>query len=86
MLGKYGNTGRGILSGPGFSDTDFAVLKNFAYRERFKIQFRSEFFNTFNQVNFGLPDNYVTDGPGVFGTLRSAANGRVIQFALKFLW
>ncbi len=86
MLGKYGNTGRGILSGPGFSNTDFAVLKDFAYRERYKIQFRSEFFNVFNQVNFGLPDSTVTDGPGAFGTIRSAAGGRVIQFALKFLW
>ena len=86
MLGKYGNTGRGILSGPGFSNTDFAILKDFAYRERYKIQFRSEFFNAFNQVNFGLPDSYVTDGPGAFGTLRNANNGRVIQFALKLLW
>ena len=76
---------------------DFAVLKDFAYKERYKIQFRSEFFNVFNQVNFGAqcyyscgnPDNTVTDEPppnGPFGTLRSAGPGRVIQFALKLLW
>ena len=67
LLGGYGNSGRGILSGPGLSNTDFSVLKDFPFKERYKVQFRSEFFNVFNQVNFGLPDTTVTDGPGVFG-------------------
>jgi hypothetical protein len=84
-LGTYGNTGRGILTGPALSNTDFSILKNFAFRDRYKVQFRSEFFNVFNQVNFSNPDSTVTDG-SAFGTIRSAGAGRVIQFALKFLW
>ena len=86
LLGRYGNSGRGILSGPALSNTDFSVLKDFPFRDRYRVQFRSEFFNVFNQVNFGLPDSTVTDGPGAFATIRSASPGRVIQFALKFLW
>jgi hypothetical protein len=76
-LGTYGNTGRGILSGPALSNTDFSILKNFAFRDRYKAQFRSEFFNVFNQVNFSNPDSIVTDG-SAFGTIRGAGAGRVI--------
>jgi hypothetical protein len=84
LLGQYGQAGRGILSGPAFSNTDFSILKDFAVKERYRLQFRSEFFNIFNQVNFGNPDSTVTDGS--FGQIRSASGGRVIQFALKFIW
>jgi hypothetical protein len=82
--GTYGNAGRGILSGPALSNTDFSVLKDFAFKERYRVQFRSEFFNFFNQVNFGLPVSRANSG--AFGRIRSAAPGRVIQFALKFMW
>jgi hypothetical protein len=86
LLGRYGNSGRGILSGPAFSNTDFSALKDFAFKERYEVEFRSEFFNVFNQVNLHNPDTYVIDGPGAFGTIRRAEDGRVIQFALKLLW
>ena len=80
----YGNAGRGLISGPAFSSTDFSIIKDFVFREPYKLQFRSEFFNAFNQVNFSNPDSTVTDG--AFGQIRSAGDARVIQFALKFLW
>jgi hypothetical protein len=82
-LGTYGNAGRGLISGPAFSTSDFALLKDFVIREPLKVQFRSEFFNAFNQVNFNDPDTYVT---GDFGRITSAQPGRIIQFALKVLW
>jgi hypothetical protein len=85
LLGKYGATGRNILSGPAYSSTDFAVLKDFPFKERYRFEFRSEFFNAFNQVNFGNPDSSVIDGPA-FGTIQGASPGRVIQFGLKFFW
>ena len=85
LLGKYGATGRNILSGPAFSGTDFAILKDFDFKERYRIEFRSEFFNTLNQVNFGQPDSTVIDGPA-FGTIQDASAARVIQFGLKFFW
>jgi hypothetical protein len=82
--GLYGNAGRGILSGPALSSTDFSVLKDFAFKERYKVQFRSEFFNLFNQVNFSNPTTTVSSG--AFGRIRSANSGRVVQFAMKFIW
>ena len=85
-VGTLGNSGRNTISGPALSNTDFSIFKDFAVNERCKVQFRSEFFNVFNQVNFGNPDSTVAAGPGVFGAILGANSGRQIQFALKFLW
>ena len=84
LLGQYGQSGRNILSGPAFNSTDIGILKDFPFKERYRVQFRSEFFNIFNQVNFNNPDNTVTDSS--FGQILGANSGRVIQFALKFFW
>ena len=48
------------------------------------LQFRPEFFNIFNNVNFQLPNNDL-QSPN-FGHIPAAQSGRVIQFALKFLF
>jgi Carboxypeptidase regulatory-like domain/TonB dependent receptor-like, beta-barrel len=82
--GVYGNAGRGLISGPAMVNTDLSVLKDFQIREPMRIQFRAELFNAFNQVNFGNPTTAVNSG--AFGRLRSASDGRIIQFGLKFLW
>jgi hypothetical protein len=84
LLGRYGQSGRNILSGPAYSDTDFAIFRDFAFGERYKAELRGEFFNIFNQVNFNNPDNTVTDP--TFGQILGANSGRVIQVSLKFFW
>ena len=83
-LGIYGNVGRGLISGPALVSSDFAVIKDFTFREPFRLQFRSEFFNAFNQVNFNSPNT--SRASGSFGRITGAQDGRTIQMALKFLW
>ncbi len=84
-LGTYGNSGRGLISGPAFANTDFSAIKDFVIREPLRFQFRTEFFNIFNQVNFANPDSYANSG--TFGQILSTATpGRVIQFAAKVIW
>jgi hypothetical protein len=51
------------LYGPNFRDLDFAVLKTTRINERANIQFRAEFFNILNNVNFGQP------GGAIFSTV-----------------
>ena len=53
--GTLGNLGRNVLIGPGFSNTDFGVMKNTKINERVSVQFRAELFNIFNHPNFNIP-------------------------------
>jgi hypothetical protein len=91
--GVYGDSGRNIISGPGFANTDFSAMKDFRVTERARVQFRSEFFNIFNQVALGCrettggcsdPDNNASSR--TFGRIRSAGAAREIQFAIKLIW
>ena len=80
----FGNEGRNVVEGPGLNVWDFSTLKNFRVTESKTLQFRAEFFNVFNHANFGLPNNDISS-PN-FGVIQSAANPRLIQLALKFLF
>ena len=62
------------------------MIKDFALRERWRLQFRAEFFNLFNQVNFGCLDTtwgcydpIATVNSPSFGQLTSAGPGREIR-------
>lgn len=81
-VGTFGNTAKNIFQAPGFFNMDVALLKNFEIRERAKIQFRAEFFNALNSVNFSAPGSTV--GTSSFGKISSASDPRILQFALKF--
>jgi hypothetical protein len=76
----FGNSGVGILRGPGLVNFDFNLAKDFRLHERLSAQFRAEFFNALNHTNLGVPG--VTIGAG-FGQITTAADARIIQFALK---
>jgi hypothetical protein len=82
--GQFGNSGRDNIIGPGFSQTDLAVLKRFQLpRERLgRLEFRSEIFNLFNQVNFNNPNNTLISP--IFGRLTSSRDARIVQFALRY--
>jgi hypothetical protein len=83
----FGNSGIGILAGPGQINFDVSVLKITTIHERQTLQFRAEFFNFFNHPQFGT-------GPGAWlpqplnagaGTITSTSvNPRIIQLGLKF--
>src|SRR6202011_4595152 len=62
--GRFGTLGRDTFRGPGFRDFDVALIKDTPFGRRGKselgvLEFRAEFFNIFNIVNFGLPSNIV---------------------------
>jgi hypothetical protein len=81
----FGNSRTGILHGPSQANTDLSVIKLFPLKwpnEGTNLEFRTEFFNAFNQTNFANPDIYISDVG--FGKITStASNPRIIQFALK---
>jgi hypothetical protein len=81
---QYGNAGRNSLVGPGLKDLDVAMIKETELTERFHLQFRGEFFNAFNNVNFNNPSG--SYGTTTFGVISSAGNARIIQFGAKVLF
>jgi len=88
--GRFGTLGRDTFRGPDFHDYDFALIKDTPFGRRGNaefgtLEFRAEFFNLFNIVNFGLPSNIVS-GSG-FGIIsKTAGNSRQIQFSLKVIY
>ena len=81
-LGHFGTAGRGIILSPGIENWDMAGIRNFKLGERFSLQFRGEFFNTFNHTNFsGLGVN--VDTTSTFGKLTTAHNPRTVQLGAK---
>ena len=83
-LGTYGNAPRGAFSGPANVSTDLAILKDINLTETMRIQFRGEFFNVFNQVNFSNPIGSIANAR--FGQITGSAAGRTVQLGFKFLW
>lgn len=79
----FGNTQRNFLTGPGQKNVDISFIKLIPFSERFRGEFRTEFFNVFNWVNYANPVNNIALGPA-FGRIISASTGpRVIQFGFK---
>jgi len=90
-LGQFGNSGRDILIGPGFSQWDISLLKNFPIKEKSRFQFRAESFNTFNHPSFtGINTTVAFNSAGNptsgFGGVNAAGPGRNMEFGLKFLF
>jgi len=80
-IGTYGNIGKNSLRGPKLFTTDLALLKSGKIGERANYEFRAEFYNAFNNVNFGAPDAGLQDSN--FGQISSANDPRILQMALK---
>lgn len=78
----YGNVAPDSLFGPSYTDWDMSLFKDFHLTERFRLQFRSDFFNTLNHPSFGNPDANISspDVGKIFGT---SSAPRAIQFAAR---
>jgi hypothetical protein len=93
---NFGDSGTGIVRGPGQHNLDMAVERVFPVTEASSFRFRAEFFNLTNTPQFANPNNNVdfTAGPNgpvnvnpSFGQITTtAANPRIIQFAVKYLF
>jgi len=85
-LGQNGTLGRNTFIGPGYANTDFALLKvtriPWKGSDQANIQFRVEFFNVFNRVNLQPPASDITSS--LFGSSTAALPARNIQFGLRF--
>ena len=79
--------------GPGFSNTDFSVIKNLTLAGDARLQFRIEAFNIFNQANLGLPGRIAAIPSTSFGVITNtrfptgdSGSARQVQFAIKAMF
>ncbi len=86
----FGNLGFDAVRGPRHNNFDLSLLKNFAFTERFRMEFRAEAFNAFNHTQFqgnddigGISTNL---GAADFGQVKNAYDGRQFQLGLKLIY
>jgi len=77
QLGKIGNAGVGLCSGPGNNNVDLGVDKNFKVTERITAQFRLEFFNLFNHPHYNSND-ILNPGVNFQNPIYGDASGNVV--------
>ena len=83
-VGTFGNSSKNMLRGPRYFNTDLALLKVTNVSNTIGLQFRAEFFNIFNNVNFNGPNSNVSSAQ--FGRITTALDPRILQFGLKLLF
>jgi hypothetical protein len=81
--GSYGTSGRNAFVGPDYRNIDISLNKNFRVREGMSVQFRVEFFNILNRVNYGLPSGDFSDKDHFGEITTTRGNPRLIQLALR---
>jgi len=92
----FGTLGRGVVYGPGQHNMDMSIYKDFkvgGLSEGGTIQFRAEFFNTFNTPQFATQtttqfSTAITqvNAPNFGQVTATTVSPRLIQFALKYLF
>jgi hypothetical protein len=93
LLGTLGNVGSGSILGPAYLTINMALSRLFYIHEKQSLELRGEAFNLLNNFSPGTP------GPGVstttiatalnasnFGQIQIAADPRIMQFALKYVF
>jgi hypothetical protein len=95
----YGNLPFDAITGPGRQNWDLSLLKNFAFTERFRVEFRVEAFNIWNHPQLeansdlgGISNNWAGCVPGTpgctsnFGAITQAYDPRELQLGLKLIF
>jgi hypothetical protein len=85
----FGDLGRNTIIGPGFSNLDFAIVRNIKIHERYNLQIRGDAYDLFNHPNFTSP--VTTIGSSTLGLITNGSrtpagdfgSSRQIQLALK---
>jgi hypothetical protein len=80
--GQLGTFPRSGLNSPNFFQTDFSLIKRTRLYERMDMEFRAEFFNVFNQVNFNFTTDVNFDDTSA-GRITGTRDARVIQLAMR---
>jgi hypothetical protein len=84
----FGNVVKDSLRGPGYTDWDGAVMRDFPVVRETHLEFRAEYFNVINHPNLSNPTvSGPTSSSTSFGTIGGeAGNPRQAQFSMKYIF
>jgi Carboxypeptidase regulatory-like domain len=93
-LGTVGNYGRDNLVYPSIWGLDMALSRAFRLTESQHLEIRADAFNVSNSFHPGPPPTSFTPGGNaftnasspLFGQIRTAADTRIMQFAMKYVF
>lgn len=80
-LGTFGDAARDIFHGPGTIQWDMSASRIFRFSERFRLQYKAEFFNIMNHANWNAPSSGLTSS--TYGQVTTFGSPRLIQMSLK---
>jgi len=84
-LGTFGDAGRNTIIGPGISNVDMSIIRNFRVMQTKTIQFRFEAFNALNNPIWNDPNTTLSNS--LYGTINSTRKPvRELQLGLKFVF
>ena len=83
-LGTVGNMRPANVVGPSYFTLDLALARNFQFKESQRLEFRAEAFNVPNSLRRMDPTSMLNSN--TFGQIRNAADPRIMQFALKYIF
>jgi outer membrane receptor protein involved in Fe transport len=87
--GTFGNSRRNTLIGPGYTNVDLSIGKEFSPTEKVKFEIRGDAYNAFNHVNYANPDANVGNSgladsnAGISTGAAGGSNMRIIQLGAR---
>jgi hypothetical protein len=85
--GYQGDLGRNTFFAHGSNNTDMQLSKAFRIREGHELSFRMEFYNMFNRVQWGYPNQSGLNAESSFLQITGQRNGpRTGQFVIRYVF
>jgi hypothetical protein len=86
--GQFGDSGVGIITGPGYWNVDLGLGKNFYFTDSRYVTFRIEAFNVFNHPNFAIQAGSADFSiPTTFGRVQNTFSApRILELVVKFAY
>lgn len=81
---RRGNSGMGIVTGPGLYTWDTSLRKSFRLTERFRVRFQADSTNLLNHANFRNLQAKISNKQ--YGQVTQCGPARNLQFGLKLMF
>ena len=83
----FGNSAAWIIEGPGLVNLDMMISRTFALTEGLSLDFRTEFFNVFNEAHFNFPNGTINrPAGGRISSTMECCPARQVQFGMKLIF